>query len=113
MNSLNADNNQETIHGTATTDRLLVPIPTFLQRTQLNRHTSIACYTDASITPDGPDTQPRVAGFGIVFANLQDSPGNKLYIKAIINNASSVIMAEAGALALAARVAVNMGYTNV
>jgi hypothetical protein len=54
-----------------------------------------------------------MAGVGIVFANLQDSPGNKLYIKAIINNASSVIMAEAGALALAARVAVNMGYTNV
>jgi hypothetical protein len=64
-------------------------------------------------TPDGPDTQPRVAGVGIMFVNLQDDPGNKLYIKAIIKNASSVIMAEAGALALAARVAVNMGYTNV
>ena len=76
-------------------------------------HSTITCYTDASISPDGPNTQPRFAGIGIVFVNMQGDPGNKLFIKAIIKDASSVIMAEAGALALAARIAVSMGYTNV
>lgn len=60
------------------------------------------CYTDASTAPDTLQPSSRKAGLGIFI--LDSSRNLKLYIKAQINNITSVIMAEAAAMALAALV---------
>jgi putative N-acetylmannosamine-6-phosphate epimerase len=62
------------------------------------------CYTDASILPDAVSSLPRTAGIGIFIINMQVHPPEQIYIKATMSDSSSVIMAEATALALAAAV---------
>jgi ribonuclease HI len=73
----------------------------------------ITCYTDASIAPDAPGQPTRKAGIGILIVNKQVQPVLTMHIKAIMQEASSVLMAEAAALALAASIASNLNYTNV
>jgi len=58
------------------------------------------CYTDASIAPDMPNPSPRRAGLGIFI--LDPRRNFKFYIKVQIGNITSVIMAEAAALAFSA-----------
>ncbi|XP_066311255.1 uncharacterized protein [Miscanthus floridulus] len=58
------------------------------------------CYTDASIAPDMPNPSPRRAGLEIFI--LDPRRNFKFYIKVQIGNITSVIMAEAAALAFAA-----------
>lgn len=81
---------------------------------QLHSHIpGIRCYTDASIIADAPSQPLRTAGIGIMFVNSQVSPVNVTYIKAIVHKVSSVVMAEAGALAIAARIAASLNYTDL
>jgi hypothetical protein len=58
------------------------------------------CYSDASTTPDNISSDARKAGLGIFF--LDPSHQITFYIKAQINQVTSVIMAEAAAMALVA-----------
>ena len=65
----------------------------------------IRCYTDASTSPDLPSNLSRDAGIGIFIVNNQVHPVQTIYIKAAMKETSSVLMAEAAALALTATVA--------
>lgn len=59
------------------------------------------CYVDAAINPDGGGNPPRSAGIGICI--FHPSPRFQLFIQARMHSSTSVLMAEAGGLALAAR----------
>jgi hypothetical protein len=78
------------------TNRYMIQMPALLP--------GVRCYADASTTPDHPSMQPRMAGLGVFFLNTQVQPVHAIYIKAVMINAASVLMAEAAALALAATV---------
>jgi ribonuclease HI len=75
-------------------DRLTVHLPGLLP--------GVRCYTDASLTPDLQSLQPRLAGIGLFIINTQVQPTQTIYIKAKMMGATSVLMAEAAAIALAA-----------
>ena len=62
----------------------------------------VKCYTDASIIPDTVNSNPRKAGIGIFI--LDPAHQSKFLIKAHINQITSVLMAEAASLALAASI---------
>lgn len=72
------------------------------------------CYTDASIAPDSVSSSPRRAGIGTFILNMQVHPPENIYIKATLPDSSSVLMAEAAAIALAAVVTGKLGlrHTN-
>jgi hypothetical protein len=53
--------------------------------------------------PDTPAHNTRPAGLGIVIVNMQTQSESRICIKAILQATSSVIMAEAAAIALAAK----------
>jgi hypothetical protein len=69
----------------------------------------VICYIDASISPDVYSPRLRQAGTGIKFVNLQVQPHNIIYIRAL-KDVSSVVMAEAAALAMAASIAIKFGF---
>jgi hypothetical protein len=79
----------------------------------LDPSTGVLCYTDASISPDVCSPRFRQAGIGIKFVNIQVQPANTICNKAIVKDVSSVLMAKAAALALAASIASNMGFMRV
>ena len=54
--------------------------------------------------PDSVSSHPRRAGIGIFIINMQAQPPQQIYIKAAMSDSTSVLMAEAAALALAATV---------
>jgi len=60
------------------------------------------CYTDASTMPDQVSLLPIKAGIG-VYINTQVRPQN-IYVTAAMQDSTSVLKAEAAALALAAAV---------
>jgi len=60
------------------------------------------CYTDASLAPDCSHINPRNAGLGVFL--LDPVKGFNFYIKASLQNSSSIIMVESAAMALAADV---------
>jgi len=69
----------------------------------------VKCYTDASIIPDTVNSNPRKAGIGIFI--LDPAHQSKFLIKAQINQITSVIMAEAASLTLAASI-ISLLHTN-
>jgi hypothetical protein len=71
------------------------------------------CYIDASTAPDQPHLPPRLAGLGIFITNLQEIPTQMTYIKAKMQASTSVIMAEAAALALAAAIMDRLNLTGI
>jgi hypothetical protein len=75
-------------------DSLTVHLPGLLQ--------AVRCYTDASIAPDLLSLPPRAASIGLFIINTQVNPTQTIYIKAKMTRATSVLMAEAAAIALAA-----------
>lgn len=79
------------------TNRYTTHTPAMLQ--------DIQCYADASTPLDQASMTNRLAGIGVFIVNTQMQPTQTVYIKAKLTNSSSVIMAEAAALALAAAVA--------
>jgi len=60
------------------------------------------CYTDASLTPDTGDQQSRKDGIGIFILHL--ARHHKFFIKAQTKRSTSVLMAEAAAMATAATI---------
>lgn len=62
------------------------------------------CYSDAAITPDQISTAPRRAGLGVFIINMLVHPPQTIFIKAEITRCTSVLMAEAAALALGAAI---------
>lgn len=71
------------------------------------------CYVDASTSPDQPSQQPRMAGLGIFILHLQDHFTEAIYIKAKLQACTSVLMAEAVALALAAVIVQKLNITGI
>lgn len=61
------------------------------------------CYLDAAIAPDSTTASPRTAGLGTFYLDPQRKI--KFYIKARIQGMTSVLMAEAAAINLAAKIA--------
>jgi hypothetical protein len=64
-------------------------------------------YIDASTEPDQGSLLPRKA-LGIFIINTQVQPHQNIYIKAALQHSTSVLMAEAAALALAAAVTAHL-----
>jgi hypothetical protein len=62
----------------------------------------VKCYSDASTIPDMMASNPRKAVLGIFILDLRNQA--KFFIKAKIRNVTSVLMAEAAGLALAASI---------
>lgn len=62
------------------------------------------CYTDASTLPDSTLQVPRKAGLRVFIVNNQSQTSATIYIKVVLTASTSVLMAEAAALALAARI---------
>jgi hypothetical protein len=60
------------------------------------------CYTDASLTTDIGEQQPRMAGIGIFI--IDPARRHKFFIKAQVKRSTSVLMAEAAAMATAATI---------
>jgi hypothetical protein len=77
-------------------NRYLVDFPSQLQ--------GFRCYSYASISPDQPGVGARQAGISIFIVNTDMSPPFSFFIKASMQQASSVLMAESAGLALAASV---------
>lgn len=71
------------------------------------------CYTDASTPPDSPLQVPRRAGLGVFIIDTQFQPTATIYIKAVLNASTSVLMAEAAAIALAAQVVSALDIRNM
>jgi ribonuclease HI len=86
-------------------NRYRVTVPALLQ--------GHMCYVDASTTPDQPNQQPSLAGLGVFILNLQEQPTQAMYIKAKLHACTSVIMAEAAALALASVIIDKLNITGV
>jgi len=57
---------------------------------------------DASTQPDLAVSLPREAGIGVFIINTQMSPPLSIFIKAVMQDSTSVLMAESTALSLAA-----------
>jgi len=71
----------------------------------------IRCYTDASIDSEVSLDFPKSAGLGIL---IQDSRRNGSYhIKLRINEITSVVMAEAAAIAFAAAIVSELGLEEI
>ena len=73
----------------------------------------ICCYIDVSTSPDLPSNLSTDSGIGIFIVNNQVHPVQTIYIKAAMKETSSVLMAEAAALALAATVAKHLDLHQV
>jgi ribonuclease HI len=70
------------------------------------------CYVDASTPPDQQSIL-RQAGLGVFFVNTEAHLTQTIYIKVKLDACSSVLMAEAAALALAVQVALHMNLTSI
>lgn len=62
----------------------------------------VTCYTDASTTPDSSSNTATDAGLGVLIINNHIRPAQNFYIEALFLGSTTVLMAEAAALALAA-----------
>jgi ribonuclease HI len=56
---------------------------------------------DAATAPDSNNYYPKFAGLGIFIVNTADNPPFSIFIKAFMQDSTSVLMAESAALALA------------
>jgi hypothetical protein len=86
-------------------NRYTISTPALLQ--------GIRCFIDASTSPDQPSLILRQAGLGILIVNTEAPTTQTGYIKARLTACSSVLMAEAAALALAVNVTHHMNLTNI
>jgi hypothetical protein len=83
-----------------------------MQDTMVNKYTiatpdllqGTRCYVDASTSPDQPNGHTRMAGLGVFIFNSQIQPSQSIYIRAKLLACTSILMAEAASLALAAMI---------
>ena len=59
------------------------------------------CYTDAATLPDNLTSGTSQAGLGVFIINTDENPPISIFVKALLQESSSVLMAESTALALA------------
>nr|AAL68852.1 putative protein NP_196765.1 [Sorghum bicolor] len=59
------------------------------------------CYTDAATLPDNLNSDTSQAGLGVFIVNTDEHPPISIFVKALLQESSSVLMAESAALALA------------
>jgi ribonuclease HI len=97
--------NEQEATPTILTDRYFVTTPALLPGPR--------CYIDASTAPDQPTKSIRPAGLGIFLVNVQVRPTQTIYIRAKLPACSSVLMAEAASLALAATAADRLSLSNM
>jgi hypothetical protein len=71
------------------------------------------CYVDAATTPDSHNSSHKPAGLGIFIVNTDINPPFSIFIKAFLQDSSSVLMAESAALALAISLCRNMNLEPV
>jgi len=83
----------------------VIAIPALLHGTR--------CYVDASIEPDQQNSSPRPAGLGVFILLFQEQMPQAIYVKARLDDCSSVIMAEAASLVLASAVGHNLNLSGV
>ena len=95
INNAYARTGQGSHQTTSVMDSLLVPFLTSIIGTR--------CYTDASTTPDITASAPKQAGLGIFIINTHVQPPLSIFLKATMQDSSSVIMAESAAMALVAQ----------
>jgi hypothetical protein len=76
-----------------TTDPLLVSFPSSFAGTR--------CYTDTSTLPDNDTSSTKQAGLGVFIINTEENAPTSIFIKAIMPESSSILMAESASLALA------------
>jgi ribonuclease HI len=71
------------------------------------------CYVDAATAPDSNNLYPKFAGLGIFIVNTEVNPPFSTFIKAFMQDSTSVLMAESAALALALSLCrkMNLGHT--
>ena len=93
-NNISAGTGQRGLQTIPATDRYLVIFPSSIAG---NR-----CYTDAATTPDIDTSVTKQAGLGVLLINTDEHPPTSIFIKAIMQVSSSVIMEESAALAFAA-----------
>jgi ribonuclease HI len=79
-----------------TTDPFLVSFPSSFAGTR--------CYTDAATLPDNHTSGTRQAGLKVFIINTDENPPTSIFIKALLQESSSVLMAESTTLALATNV---------
>jgi len=83
----------------------VITIPALLHGTR--------CYVDASIEKDQQNSNPTPAGLGVFILNFQEQTPQAIYVKARLDDCSSVIMAEAASLVLASAVGHNLNLSGV
>jgi hypothetical protein len=86
-------------------NRYLFTIPSLIQ--------GVRCYIDAFTTPDQHPQTMKSAGLGVFIVNTEAQPTQTVYIKATLQECSSVLMAEAAGLALAVQITQLMELTNI
>jgi len=59
------------------------------------------CYTNAATLPDNHTSGTIQAGLGVLIINTDENPPTSIFVKALLQESSSVLMAESAALALA------------
>lgn len=83
--------------------RALLPVP----------FSGSSCYMDVATALDSTLQVPREAGLRVFIINNQSHPPVTIYIKGKLRGSTSVLMAEAAALALAARVVFTVGIQSL
>jgi hypothetical protein len=82
-------------------DSYLITFPILLE--------GVRCYSDVFLSPDTLSTNIRNAGLGVLIVNTNFQPVQTIYVKATLSAATSVLMTEAAALALAAIITDKLG----
>jgi len=76
-----------------TSDPFLVSFPSSFLGTR--------CYTDAATLPDNHTSGTTQAGLEVFIINTDENPPTSIFVKALLQESSSVLMAESAALTLA------------
>jgi len=90
-NNTSAETEQRSFQ--AFSDPFLVSFPSSFAGTR--------CYTDAATLPDNLNSDTSQAGLGVFIVNTDENPTISIFVKALLEESSSVLMAESAALALA------------
>jgi hypothetical protein len=102
---------QSTTDTTPTTN--LLQVANRYTITDLTTLQGSTCCVDASTSPDKLPSPADEAGIGIFLVNTQVLPTQMVYIAARLNASTSVLMAEAAALALASTVTDRMNLQGI
>jgi hypothetical protein len=95
---------EEEQHQQSQTVAALLPAPPFFRLHLQALLEGPRCYSDAAIQPDGHSHAIRPAGLGVFILDTHTNPPQAFFLQVRMDNCASVIMAEAAAMATAAKV---------